>query len=54
MGIGILLGLHGLPGCSGDGAGSLPESKSKRDELQKAREIVPGSNLTPAAKPKRS
>ncbi len=50
MGIGVLLGLCGLPGCSGDGAASLPESKAKRDEVQKAREIVPGSNLTPNPK----
>ncbi|HZW31624.1 MAG TPA: hypothetical protein VFF52_13005 [Isosphaeraceae bacterium] len=50
VGIGVLLGLCGLPGCSGDGAASLPESKAKRDEVQKAREIVPGSNLTPNPK----
>lgn len=53
LGIGLLLGLLGLAGCAGEGAGSLPESKAKRDEAQKARELGPGGALTPAAKPKR-
>ena len=53
MGIGILLGLLVLPGCSDEGAGSLPETKAKRDEAQKAREVGPGGNLPPAGKSNR-
>ncbi len=49
MGMGILVGLFVLPGCSGQGEIPVSQSKGRRDEVQKAHEPT-GAGANPAAK----
>jgi hypothetical protein len=49
MGMGILVGLCALPGCSGQGEPPVSQSKGRRDEVQKAHEPT-GAGANPAAK----
>jgi hypothetical protein len=49
MGMGILVGLCTLPGCSGQGDPPVSTSKGRRDEVQKAHEPS-NAGANPAAK----
>jgi hypothetical protein len=51
LGVAIVVGAFALPGCSNDGPTPAPETKGKRDEVQKARETATVGDAPPAKKP---
>ena len=51
LGVAIVVGAFAVPGCSNDGPTPAPETKGKRDEVQKARETGQVGDAPPAKKP---